>query len=105
MLMMMPDDRQYQPQRFQWFADTFPCRGMPLHDFPLLGCKVYTLFQDRVGNRDLAEIVQKSAAPQRQDRVFIQMQIPSQSGRARRQALAMSDGIRVAALHNQAQSA
>src|SRR3982751_5529808 len=55
---VMPNDRQHQPQGLQWLADVLSRDRVTLHDLPFFGSQVAPLLQNLVGDSDFAEIVQ-----------------------------------------------
>ncbi len=63
--MMMSNDRQHESQRTQRLTNGFTDSRMLLHDLPIIGRKVHTLFQDLIGNSDFSEVVKISAPTQR----------------------------------------
>ena len=66
---------------------------MLFHHLPLFGGKVRSLFQDLVGHRDFAQIVQVSAAAQGDDCFLVQTQVTSQIAGILSQALAVTLGV------------
>src|SRR5580700_770241 len=46
MLMMVPNNRQYQSERVQRLADIFPSYGMELHDLPLRRSEIAPFLQN-----------------------------------------------------------
>ncbi len=79
-LVVMTNDRQHETQRVQRLADIFARDGVKLHDLPLFRSEVTALFEDVVGNRDLAEIVEISAAFEREDGIFVHVKMASKIG-------------------------
>ena len=69
------------------------------------GVRLRSLFQDFVGHRNFAQIVQIAAAAQGHDGFLVQAEMASQVAGMTRQAFAVAFGVRIAALHAQAQRA
>ena len=102
---MIANDGQHLAQRLERLADRLAGEGMHFHHSPLIGCEIRSLFQNLIGNRDLAQVVQIAASTQRNDRFLIESEIKPQVAGIHCQSFAVAFGVRVAALHAQAESA
>ena len=69
------------------------------------GVKVAAFFQNFVGDGDLAEIVQISAALEGEDGIFVHAEVAAEIGGADAEALAVAFGIGVAAFDDEAERA
>ena len=78
---------------------------MEFHDLPFGGREVAAFFQNFVGDCDLAEIVEISAALQGEDGIFVHAEMAAEIGGADREPLAMALSIGVAAFDDQSQRA
>src|SRR3954466_16110820 len=77
---------------------------MLLHDVPLVQCSLRSFFGNLVGNLNLAEIVQVSAAFQRDYAFVVEMQMTSERSSIMSEPGAMIAGKRVTRFHSQCQS-
>ena len=99
---MMGSTRRSECSGLQMFS---PVMGWSFMICPFRWSEVAAFFQDLVGNGDLAEIVQISAALQGEDGIFVHAEMAAEIGGVHREALAMAFGIGVASFDDQTQGA
>src|ERR1700677_1049603 len=102
-LVMMPNDRKHQAQRLQRTANLLARYRMLLHDGPLLWCEIAAFFQDFIRHRDLSQVVQVAATPQRDDIFFVHAEEASELGGIAREPLTMAFGVWIAGFHAEPQ--
>ena len=77
-LVMVTNDRPHLAQRSQLAAQPVADHGVLLHDRVLGGRQPARLQQDRVGNADLADVVEIAAAREHRDIVVAQTDVPAE---------------------------
>ena len=102
---MVPDDRLYASQGAQIAAQLIAHDRVLLHAFELFPRQDIGLQEDRVRQRDLADIVKIPATTERRDRIFVKAQPHADVGGIQRETLAMAVGVGIARLDHERQAA
>ena len=94
----MTDDRPHRVERADGPAQIVANRGVVLHQRVLLPRQLALLQQHPIGDRDLADVVEKGAAMQRLEIGLVQGEMPAERGGVIGQPLAVPFGARIARL-------
>ena len=102
--MVVTDDLPHQPQRAQLAAQPIADHRVLLDQLELGRGQARRLEQDRIGDADLADVVQVAAAIERRDLVFREAERPAERDREPGESLAVAVGVGIARVDRQRQA-
>src|SRR5882762_542354 len=87
---MVADDRQHQTKRLQWRANSLSDHRMFLHQLPLLRGQTGWFQDDRIRNRNFADVMDHASAPECGEQILWKTEVLSQRSRILRQTFTVA---------------